>query len=403
MKPTTRCAVVRSKCLGVSILMIVGACEPANSASTDLGDGPPLEAVVVAIIGQVAGPAEYTFGDITSVAIDARGRVLISDSFGSEIKIYDADGRFLGRFGREGDGPGEFNAPRDLTFDVSGRLWIRDDSRITVLQPGGAEGDWEVTDTRRFPGYARFTSRRGRVVGDRYLYPDAYLLGDIERYFYLPLGPDGQSADTVPVPGSGLSRTRQAYYWISEGNGRMVFGLNRAPFEPQPSWDVTGAGTVVSGTGGEYRLVETDGAGKVLREFGRPGFPRQTVPHEEWLDSVDAVQQRLDSIPVPLAEINGLSPHIKNRSIPDSLPSFINVFVDAEDRVWVQRWPSATGARFDVYDRSRELVGAVTLSVMLQADPPPFARGEVLVGVLRDVATDVESVAVVRVEALGHE
>jgi hypothetical protein len=127
------------------------------------------------------------------------------------------------------------------------------------------------------------------------------------------------------------------------------------------------------------------------------------VPHEEWLDSVDSVQQRLDSIPVPLAEINGLSPLIKNRSIPDSLPSFINVFVDAEDRVWVQRWPSATGARFDVYDRSRELVGAVTLSVMLQADPPPFARGELLVGVLRDVATDVESVVVVRVEALGHE
>ena len=45
---------------------------------------------------------------------DSNGRWYLVDPTSTEVKVYDAAGRFLHRFGRPGQGPGEFDRIRHV-------------------------------------------------------------------------------------------------------------------------------------------------------------------------------------------------------------------------------------------------------------------------------------------------
>ena len=354
-------------------------------------------------IGDVEGPAEYTFGDITSVTADAAGRIYVADRIGSSIRVFDTEGRFLTWLGREGEGPGEYQWPNDLTFDPLGRLWIRDANRITVLAPGhDSEVPDSVVTTYRLPGYGNLDSRRARADGQVY-YSPAYLFtrGEPERYFYLPFDTAGFRGDTIPVPAMPtLGGTRSAYYMLTAGSGRMVDGLNRAPFEPSGSWDVTADGHVLSTTGLEYRVVETDRRGDTARVWsGRDG--RRLVPPAERADSMAALQQRLDSLPVPIARVQGVSDWIRRGALPDSLPATTALHATGDGKIWVGRWPQAgAGERtvFDVFSHVGEFERTVVIPASLLTAPPPYLSDRIILGIIKDRVTDVQSVLVVTLE-----
>jgi hypothetical protein len=98
-------------------------------------------------IGVVSGAPEYVFGRIADVAFGVNGEIVVLDNMHSEVRVFDADGRFLRTFGRSGEGPGEF---------LSGtRLLIRGD-HVIVLDPFQRRlvtftHSGEHVDTRRLP------------------------------------------------------------------------------------------------------------------------------------------------------------------------------------------------------------------------------------------------------------
>ncbi len=59
-------------------------------------------------IGQDRGPDEYILDYISQVEVDTKGNIFIVDSGHQAILIYDSNGQFLAKSGREGNGPGEF-------------------------------------------------------------------------------------------------------------------------------------------------------------------------------------------------------------------------------------------------------------------------------------------------------
>lgn len=62
------------------------------------------------------------------------GRLFVADTHYHRVIVYDADGRELARFGREGTGDGEFQLPTDVALDGSGRIYVSEYSgndRIT--------------------------------------------------------------------------------------------------------------------------------------------------------------------------------------------------------------------------------------------------------------------------------
>jgi len=66
-------------------------------------------------IGAVEGAAEYQWTHPVAAARLSDGGFAVLEQLPAEIRVFDASGVFVRRIGREGDGPGEFRSPLELT------------------------------------------------------------------------------------------------------------------------------------------------------------------------------------------------------------------------------------------------------------------------------------------------
>jgi len=81
--------------LAVTVLLAVPSLSPAQDLR------------LLFSIGQEDAP-DYTFARISQLAVDRARNVYVLDTGDKAVKVYDAEGRFVVRMGREGSGPGEF-------------------------------------------------------------------------------------------------------------------------------------------------------------------------------------------------------------------------------------------------------------------------------------------------------
>ncbi|MCZ0933631.1 MAG: 6-bladed beta-propeller [Gemmatimonadetes bacterium] len=379
--------------------MSAAVARPVRSLSADT-----VTAVLETRIGDtgLGGAAEeYIFGEVTSVAADRQGRIYVADRLTPSVRVFGPDGEFMAWLGREGEGPGEFTWPVDILPAAEGRLFVRGSRITTFAASASSEYPDSVAETWRIPPYYNTESWRARLVDGVYHYPhyQLYVNGPSE-YFYMKYGPEGLMPDTVHVPGLGnLASQRTAFYRVGRSGGRMVHGLNRAPFSPRADWDMTGRGTIIVGDGETYRLHEFTRDGEPLRTIDGPDAGRRAVPRSERADSLRALEARIDSLPVPLDEVVHVAPEILSGEIPDSLPAFISVHAGASDRIWVERWPPegmASSRHFDVLEYDGRHAGTVVVPAPLLSDPPPFFGDDTIVGVVIDPVTDVHSVVALR-------
>lgn len=75
----------------------------------------------------------------TNIAIDKGGRVIVSDTGGFVVKIYDAEGRYLKTVGEQGLSPGTFSLPKGVAVDREGRTYVVD-ANTQIIQIFDAEG-----------------------------------------------------------------------------------------------------------------------------------------------------------------------------------------------------------------------------------------------------------------------
>ncbi|HEX2077466.1 MAG TPA: 6-bladed beta-propeller [Longimicrobium sp.] len=72
----------------------------------------------VLAIGGDNAPESSAFMDVTGVAVSGTGYIYVLDAGDRSVRIFDAAGRFVRRFGRQGGGPGEFQLPVGLWVDT---------------------------------------------------------------------------------------------------------------------------------------------------------------------------------------------------------------------------------------------------------------------------------------------
>jgi len=88
-------------------------------------------------IGLLEGDKDYIFGQITDVKIDSLGNIFILDVKMNRVVKYDRDGKFIVRFGEKGAGPGEFEDPRSIALDSSGRVYVLDFHKVIIFDEAG--------------------------------------------------------------------------------------------------------------------------------------------------------------------------------------------------------------------------------------------------------------------------
>jgi sugar lactone lactonase YvrE len=83
--------------------------------------------------------APGTFSLPTGVAVDSDGNVYVADTFNNRVEIFDADGKFISTFGKNGDGPQDLERPKAIAVDCDGHIWVADaaQDRVKVFNQEG--------------------------------------------------------------------------------------------------------------------------------------------------------------------------------------------------------------------------------------------------------------------------
>ncbi|MCI0436452.1 MAG: hypothetical protein L0271_22865 [Gemmatimonadetes bacterium] len=347
------------------------------------------------VIGDLESEPNQLLGNVFGLEVDDAGRIYVSDILNVSVRVFGDGPVLLATIGRNGDGPGEYRFPSGLVFDTAGTLYLRDAERINLYRPRTTDGiadsavaTWPIP----FPSND-YSADWSRVGPDGEFYYPHYCcpFDGPPRFFYVVFRNGEAAADTLSVPAyDNLNTRRSASFRISPNSGRMVRWGSAAPFAAAPSWDVTSAGTLVSSDGRSYTIHETNPAGDTTRIIERPVTP-VPVPGNERRDSMVALQERIDSLPVPLDRVEGLADEIRTGRLPETLPAVLSLHVAKDGRLWVKRWPPARGeTAFDVFDPRGIHLGTVIVPATLETQPPPLITANALYAIVRDPDTDVQ-------------
>jgi hypothetical protein len=100
-------------------------------------------------IGEVEGDENYMFGKTISFCVDSHGNVYVLDSDRKHVRKFGPDGKYLLTFGRQGQGPGEFQSPSEARLSPDGQLYVTEmvNQRIHHYDPEGKFlGDTNLPD-----------------------------------------------------------------------------------------------------------------------------------------------------------------------------------------------------------------------------------------------------------------
>lgn len=119
------------------------------------------------------------------IAVDTAGNVYVLDSGNHRIQKFDPQGNFLASFGRQGQGPGEFQHPQSIDIDAQGFMYISDsgNQKIQVLKPDGAL-EREIKKTDMAPGAIRV--RPDRMIMGQGASVYSFGMGGMEQDEELP-------------------------------------------------------------------------------------------------------------------------------------------------------------------------------------------------------------------------
>jgi len=79
----------------------------------------------------------YIFGSINDVEVDSRGNIYVLDGKMTRIVKFDRDGKFILRFGKKGQGPGEFGFPESMVLDSDRNIYVLSSGKVLVFDENG--------------------------------------------------------------------------------------------------------------------------------------------------------------------------------------------------------------------------------------------------------------------------
>lgn len=99
--------------------------------------------IVPAAVSTVSGDSELD----SKIAVDGEGNIYLLGTFNNAVFKFDSDGKYINKFGGDGDEPGQFHAPDTIAVDGQGRIYVSDIKGIQVF-----DGDGRYLDLIKFDG-----------------------------------------------------------------------------------------------------------------------------------------------------------------------------------------------------------------------------------------------------------
>lgn len=309
-------------------------------------------------LGQVDGLSAVSFSRIGGVRLLDGGGVAVADGASNEIRIFEPSGAVRIVVGRAGEGPGEFQYINHLAYHPPDTLAVFDSGagRLTLIRTDGSL--LESTTFRREDGLVELYLGRAS--------DGAYVLSWIRQIASRDLSSASQDRMAIGLFGpDGALRGV-----LSEEVGMRRRGPGPVPFSPH----------FLGGVSNDV-VLHADGAAPEIRRTSVSGEPRPALlvelPRQTLSDAWAELRPHVDSAAASSFDEISATPGV------DSIPRFSDLFVDADDRIWVKEY--APG--LDSHWRLRRRTGGTW--AVFEADGTPVARMHVPDGFrLMDVRGD---------------
>jgi hypothetical protein len=288
---------------------------------------------------------------VVDAVFTADGTLAVANTGTREILMLGRDGGLDLRFGRQGEGPGEFNAISKIDADAAGNVIAYDprQARITTFGPAG-----EVRETRRLapPNLVvdlmplAFLDNGGvlAIYGDMRMFASGGVRRDTTPLFRFDAS--GEAADTLGL----LPAQEWAYVSIPEGSSRREVGFGRT---------LATAGrrgrSVVGGTDSlDISVYGATGTATMRVTGGGPPVEATGEDIEEWRRSF---RDRMSQAPEEIRRGWDDPPY------RPTFPAFEALMVDDAARIWIGAYvrPGETDRRWTVLDADGSVAGTLAL------------------------------------------
>lgn len=310
------------------------------------------------------------------------GGLAIANSGAHEIVFLDPEGAPVRRYGREGQGPGEFASLRAIGLSTDGVLWAYDDrlGRLTMVPDPGEE-----PRTRPLRPADRVTSLEPLLVD---LEGPVLAIRGEHRMFKM----SGESRDTVPLfmvqPGGAADTLRRwpglekAFTAVEDGgSAQMRIGFGR------DLYTASHTGTAVLGSSDAIDLSVFDDQGELSMKIvgDNPSVPVSESAADAWR------RERADG----LSEYPKFAAAYLEVRVSETYPAFDGLAMDERERVWIALHPAGQPTR------TWWVVGpdGPEATVVGPADGTLLAAMEDRIAVLRRSDFDEEFLVVFRIDA----
>ncbi|MDE2676389.1 MAG: hypothetical protein F4107_13100 [Gemmatimonadetes bacterium] len=118
---------------------------------------------ITLLAAELITSVEVPLSESVSVALVDSSTVCVVDSYEVRVVCVRRDGSTVGAFGREGEGPGEFDGALRVIRGSGGTLGVSDGDRVTVFEPSGT-----VLSSARVPFLFRPMAPFGQTVVGAY-------------------------------------------------------------------------------------------------------------------------------------------------------------------------------------------------------------------------------------------
>jgi hypothetical protein len=361
-----------------------------QTAPTFVLSGPILE------IGEVSGAEEYELDNVAAIAPLSDGSVAVATG-GTEIRWYDADGRFRQRAGGAGGGPGEFQSIRYMRRLAGDSLLVYDGRHRRVTR-FASDGSYVRDEAVRQDGEAPPMVSAALVDGSLLtrttveMPPASTPLYRAQQAFAVQRGDSTQPLRQYPGPETAL------HVDGSGGDIRSIF-IFRLPFG-RAAYASSGSDRFFIGSSDSYDVDVWNAAGQLVRII-RVDVPIRPVTDEllsAYVEGeIERRRQMADQGSLTFNEAESRQQLRDLRHAP-AVPAYSSILGTGDGGLWVNEFkmPGAesTAQRWTVFDVEGRVVGTIDL-------PDRFTPMHVDEDVLWGVSLDALDVPYVHAYTFG--
>lgn len=238
----------------LALLSVIAASLPAvPEPPVTIKLGPPLE----------IGRGELLFGSVASVCEDDSANFYVLDQREQTVLKFSPDGRLLMRFGRKGQGPGDFQSPGQIVFTSQGELAVLEEL-------------YSVSFHRTDGTFIRRLDLNGRL-GLGFVGPDRYYAWHWRPEDRQQLLVDAKN--TVLGTFNAIARERFSVLLPDETGRTVMFNYSHGAYVPQFLY-AYGGGLAAIGISDRYEIALLDEQGQTVKTIRRDEKPQKISAKE---------------------------------------------------------------------------------------------------------------------------